>query len=102
MLLDFNLSRDRQSRSSAAGGTLPYMSPEQIQWMLATSDERCDPPDERADVFSTLRLRFTPPREFNDPFESMPSLVVGDHRDVIWDLLMQEWARHKASKIDEE
>jgi len=31
-------------------------------------------PPERADVLSSLMLRFTPPAEFNDPFDSSPAM----------------------------
>jgi serine/threonine protein kinase/Tfp pilus assembly protein PilF len=50
MLLDFNLSEDTKLRSTAAaraGGTLPYMSPEQLE---AFRDGR--PLDARSDVYS--------------------------------------------------
>jgi tetratricopeptide (TPR) repeat protein len=52
MLLDFNLSGDRQAPDARLGGTLPYMAPEQL---LATDPDR--PPDAglidaRSDLFS--------------------------------------------------
>lgn len=52
MLLDFNLSFDERLATTRLGGTLPYMSPEQL---LATDEAR--PPDAalvdaRSDVFS--------------------------------------------------
>ncbi len=51
MLLDFNLSADPQAGRERLGGTLPYMSPEQV---LATFDpERATAPvDGRSDLFS--------------------------------------------------
>jgi serine/threonine protein kinase len=52
MLLDFNLSADAGEQHKRLGGTLPYMSPEQL---LATDQERpCDPSllDARSDLFS--------------------------------------------------
>jgi serine/threonine protein kinase/Tfp pilus assembly protein PilF len=52
MLLDFNLSADAARQHAHLGGTLPYMSPEQL---LATDQERqCDPAllNARADLFS--------------------------------------------------
>src|SRR5262245_8612500 len=53
MLLDFNLSSDARARSNRAGGTLPYMSPEQL---LATDfdGELAQLPtvDARSDVYS--------------------------------------------------
>ena len=48
MLLDFNLAEDRDHREAAAarvGGTLPYMSPEQLEAFHGKSgavDSRCD------------------------------------------------------------
>jgi serine/threonine protein kinase/Flp pilus assembly protein TadD len=50
MLLDFNLSQDMHAKSSAttAGGTLPYMSPEQLRALRGDSGEvGC-----RSDVYS--------------------------------------------------
>lgn len=48
MLLDFNLSTDAQS-TVARGGTLPYMSPEQLQAYIRTNYE---PITGQADVYS--------------------------------------------------
>jgi serine/threonine protein kinase/predicted Zn-dependent protease len=57
MLLDFNLSEDTKLRGSAsaarAGGTLPYMSPEQLE---AFRDGR--PLDERSDLYSLGLILF--------------------------------------------
>jgi eukaryotic-like serine/threonine-protein kinase len=52
MLLDFNLSSDVQLEQTVVGGTLPYMSPEQLRDM--TSDEAVQDADAdpRADLFS--------------------------------------------------
>lgn len=44
LLLDFNLSQDREVGNYRLGGTLPYMAPEQLQSLL------CEPPDFRAEV----------------------------------------------------
>jgi serine/threonine protein kinase/Tfp pilus assembly protein PilF len=52
MLLDFNLSADSRQARQHLGGTLPYMSPEQL---LATDQDRAFDPsllDARSDVFS--------------------------------------------------
>jgi serine/threonine protein kinase/Flp pilus assembly protein TadD len=51
MLLDFNLSADPRAGRERLGGTLPYMSPEQV---LATFDpaRAADPVDGRSDLFS--------------------------------------------------
>ena len=57
MLLDFNLSEDTKLRNSAsaarAGGTLPYMSPEQLE---SFRDGR--PLDERSDLYSLGLILF--------------------------------------------
>jgi serine/threonine protein kinase len=51
MLLDFNLSADPGAEGNRLGGTLPYMSPEQI---LATFDPNraTDPVDGQSDIFA--------------------------------------------------
>jgi len=52
MLLDFNLSEDRQAQVTRLGGTLLYMSPEQL---AATGEDRRVPQaalDARSDLFS--------------------------------------------------
>lgn len=53
MLLDFNLSHDvkkpSEDATSRVGGTVPYMSPEQLQWFYTQSGIGVD---ERADVYS--------------------------------------------------
>jgi tetratricopeptide (TPR) repeat protein len=52
MLLDFNLSADVQLERQFVGGTLPYMSPEQLRSMTrdeAVEDAESDP---RTDLFS--------------------------------------------------
>lgn len=51
MILDFNLSSDLSEVENRIGGTLPYMSPEQIQQVLI-SPNRALPLDERTDVYS--------------------------------------------------
>ena len=51
MLLDFNLANDEFHHTHRAGGTLPYMSPEQIAQLVThpTADARLDA---RSDIFS--------------------------------------------------
>jgi serine/threonine protein kinase len=52
MLLDFNLSVQQDATTQPLGGTIPYMSPEQLR---ATDAEYTGPPtnlDERSDLFS--------------------------------------------------
>lgn len=52
MLLDFNLSEAVDSSSRRLGGTLPYMSPEQLRMMLSVNGEASDL-DGRSDIFSS-------------------------------------------------
>lgn len=52
MLLDFNLSVDGAIGASVIGGTLPYMSPEQLQEAILGRTYRSRPVDARSDVFS--------------------------------------------------
>jgi eukaryotic-like serine/threonine-protein kinase len=75
MLLDFNLSADPQARRERFGGTLPYMSPEQV---LATFDpERAAiPVDGRSDLFSLGVILFellTGRQPFGDIPRGVPS-----------------------------
>ncbi len=49
MLLDFNLSIDQSDPNCRIGGTLPYMSPEQIRTAVLGEDEPVGP---RSDIFS--------------------------------------------------
>lgn len=51
MVLDFNLSTDLSELESRIGGTLPYMSPQQIQQVLI-SPHSILPLDERTDLYS--------------------------------------------------
>lgn len=53
LLLDFNLSSDVRVSGSRAGGTLPYMAPEQVR-LFASSGDRASAKslDPRADLFS--------------------------------------------------
>jgi serine/threonine protein kinase len=58
MLLDFNLSLDKRKTISRIGGTLPYMSPEQIRQAMyfpppgARNGEDEEPIDGRSDLFA--------------------------------------------------
>jgi serine/threonine protein kinase/Tfp pilus assembly protein PilF len=52
MLLDFNLSVDGSLGASVIGGTLPYMSPEQLQEAVLGRSYSSRPVDGRSDVFS--------------------------------------------------
>lgn len=52
MLLDFNLASDVHSNSPRMGGTLPYMSPEQIRDAHLQPYQSNDAGDPRSDIFS--------------------------------------------------
>lgn len=52
MLLDFNLSVEGMIGASVIGGTLPYMSPEQLQEAVLGRSYRSRPVDGRSDIFS--------------------------------------------------
>ena len=52
MLLDFNLAYDPQAVERRLGGTLPYMSPEQLHAIGGPSDHQQPAVDERSDIFS--------------------------------------------------
>jgi eukaryotic-like serine/threonine-protein kinase len=52
MLLDFNLSRDATRAAGVPGGTLPYMSPEQLRATGPGDPEGAAPPGPAADIFS--------------------------------------------------
>lgn len=58
MLLDFNLSLDKRKTISRIGGTLPYMSPEQIRQAMyfpppgARNGDKEEPVDGRSDLFA--------------------------------------------------
>ena len=51
MLMDFNLSTSQQARIALTGGTIPYMSPEQMQKVALQADESGEL-DFRTDIFS--------------------------------------------------
>lgn len=50
-LFDFNLSFSEDSERGFAGGTVPYMAPEQLQAAVKSSNGHIDSVDERADLF---------------------------------------------------
>ncbi|HEV3081276.1 MAG TPA: serine/threonine-protein kinase, partial [Gemmataceae bacterium] len=52
MLLDFNLSLDRQLEDQQVGGTLPYMSPEQLRATRTEGDGTMGAIDRRSDIYS--------------------------------------------------
>ncbi len=52
MLLDFNLSADPQAGRDRLGGTLPYMSPEQVLATFGPDRAAAAPLDGRSDLFS--------------------------------------------------
>jgi serine/threonine protein kinase len=52
MLLDFNLSAVQGADSILIGGTLPYMSPEQLRATAAGPRTPQEPIDDRSDIFS--------------------------------------------------
>ena len=52
LLLDFNLSADGEINAWRMGGTLPYMSPEQLRVIAASGVGPVLPPDPRSDLFS--------------------------------------------------
>ena len=52
MLLDFNLSADEQTADTPVGGTLPYMSPEQLRTTDTESAGSAGKLDGRSDLFS--------------------------------------------------
>jgi serine/threonine protein kinase len=52
MLLDFNLSADENEADSLFGGTVPYMSPEQLRATGQTGRDRAAGVDHRSDIFS--------------------------------------------------
>ena len=53
LLLDFNLSTDERNASQVcAGGTVPYMSPEQLLAIGPASSHKLGPPGAQSDIFS--------------------------------------------------
>jgi serine/threonine protein kinase/Flp pilus assembly protein TadD len=52
MLLDFNLSFDERGSDNRLGGTLPYMSPEQLKAIDPASEQVPELIDARSDIFS--------------------------------------------------
>jgi eukaryotic-like serine/threonine-protein kinase len=52
LLLDFNLSMQSDGTTAVVGGTLPYMAPEQLRYMLGDSGEGVPEIDHRTDLFA--------------------------------------------------
>jgi tetratricopeptide (TPR) repeat protein len=52
MLLDFNLSLDREAACNRLGGTLPYMAPEQLRALADAEPGTFLPCDARTDLFA--------------------------------------------------
>ncbi len=52
LLLDFNLSMQHGGSGAIVGGTLPYMAPEQLQFLLAAKGEHLPQIDARSDLFA--------------------------------------------------
>ncbi len=52
LLLDFNLSTQRGGTAAVVGGTLPYMAPEQLRFVLETDPKSLPNIDHRADLFA--------------------------------------------------
>ncbi|MEM9656759.1 MAG: serine/threonine-protein kinase, partial [Planctomycetota bacterium] len=52
LLMDFNLSGDRQQSVLPSGGTLGYMAPEQLRYLLSAGQEDALQYSERSDLFS--------------------------------------------------
>jgi serine/threonine protein kinase/Tfp pilus assembly protein PilF len=52
LLLDFNLSMRNDGDSAVVGGTLPYMAPEQLQYLLGAGAKDGPEIDHRADLFA--------------------------------------------------
>ncbi|MBN2291191.1 MAG: tetratricopeptide repeat protein [Pirellulales bacterium] len=52
LLLDFNLSIEGETDAWKIGGTLPYMSPEQLHYVIDHKQGASLPPDPRSDLFS--------------------------------------------------
>ena len=50
MLLDFNLSHDGQRETIMTGGTMPYMSPEQLRAFIHDENRDNSKIDERSDI----------------------------------------------------
>jgi eukaryotic-like serine/threonine-protein kinase len=78
MLLDFNLAWDAQRESMRLGGTLPYMSPEQLYATFLSNDD-CPPPDDpRSDIYSlgvVLYELLAGKLPFDTQGEKLPDLV---------------------------
>jgi serine/threonine protein kinase len=76
MLLDFNLSADAQAGRERLGGTLPYMSPEQVLATFGPDPAAAGPVDGRSDLFSLGVILFellTGRQPFPDAPRGQPS-----------------------------
>ena len=57
-------------------------------------------PPERIDVLENLRVRFTPPVVFNDPFESRPHIVYDTAKEDMARVMEIEFKRNKIPEVD--
>ena len=70
LLIDFNLSRDRQRIGGPVGGTLAYMAPEQLQTLIDNDAELHDSAEPATDIYSFGVLLYelltgSPPHEIS-------------------------------------
>ena len=90
MILDFNLARDKDVQVSAiraqVGGTIPFMSPEQLYQFQATPDMPVATIDERSDLYSLglilyqLLTGVTPARVNADSLRELLGKLLADRR----------------------
>jgi serine/threonine protein kinase/Tfp pilus assembly protein PilF len=86
LLLDFNLATDQDTtgRPELTGGTIPYMSPEQLDSFLQQTDAL--PVDERSDLYSVgvvlhqLLCGVLPWKVDQGSFASQPQAVIDERR----------------------
>lgn len=98
LLLDFNLSIAGATRSSLVGGTMPYMSPEQIQSLVLPSKVGGIAVDHRSDIFSLGVIGYqllTGKYPFLRLLWKQPSVEVG--RDL---LALQQAEASPAHQVD--
>ncbi|HKI31930.1 MAG TPA: protein kinase [Gemmataceae bacterium] len=77
MLLDFNLSADPEAGRERLGGTLPYMSPEQVLATFGPDRATAAPVDARSDLFSLGVILFEL-LTGRQPFGEVPRGVPGE------------------------